>query len=114
MELSQTAQHWVNVVLMWVGFGALAGTLAHLVLPDRYTAGPVSTLLFGILGSALGLLGLSLALGDRQSNPISPLGFFAATACALVLLVLYRVLRACIPKKMKETEDTGGGPLHPG
>jgi len=104
-ELSQTAQHWVNVVLIWVGFGTLAGLLARVILPARQPSGPVLTLLLGVLGSLIGLLALSLLFRDRQLNPISPLGFLAATAAAFLLLILYRVLYACL---LKRKEDPGG------
>lgn len=104
-ELSQTAQHWVNVVLIWVGFGTLAGLLARVILPARQPSGPVLTLLLGILGSLIGLLALSLLFSGRQLNPISPLGFLAATAAAFLLLILYRVLYACF---FKRKEDPGG------
>ncbi len=98
LELAQNAQHWVNVVLIWVGFGTLAGLLAKVVLPVQETAGPVPTLLLGIVGSVLGLLALSFFLSDGQLNPVSPLGFLAATACAFGLLILYRLIYACLPK----------------
>ena len=38
-ELSPVAQTWVNVVLIWVGFGSLAGLLARVILPLRGTDG---------------------------------------------------------------------------
>jgi uncharacterized membrane protein YeaQ/YmgE (transglycosylase-associated protein family) len=90
LDLAPSAQQWVNVVLIWVGFGTLAGLLARVVLPFRQPAGLVSTLVLGILGSLIGLLVLSLLLGSQQLNPISPLGFLAATGGAFVLLILYR------------------------
>ena len=31
--LSPAAQHWIYVVLIWVGFGTLAGLLATVVFP---------------------------------------------------------------------------------
>ncbi len=92
LEFSEHAQHWVNVVLIWIGFGTLAGLLARAVLPMRCPSGPISTLLLGIVGSMLGLLVLSLALGGRQPNPISPLGFLVATAGAFLLLIGYRAV----------------------
>jgi uncharacterized membrane protein YeaQ/YmgE (transglycosylase-associated protein family) len=98
LELSHNAQHWVNVVLVWVGFGTLAGLLARVILPVRRPVGSISTLFLGIVGSLIGLLVLSLLLSDRQLNPISPLGFLAATAAAFVLLILYRVLHACLAR----------------
>jgi uncharacterized membrane protein YeaQ/YmgE (transglycosylase-associated protein family) len=105
LALSQNAQHWVNVVLIWVGFGALAGALAQLILPFRQPTGPVLTLLMGCMGSALGLLVLSLAVANLPANPISPLGFAAATAGSFVLLILYRLARACTPEKKVEQGD---------
>ncbi len=97
LELSQNAQHWVNVVLIWIGFGTLAGLLARAVLPMRLPSGSVPTMLLGIVGSMVGLLGLSLLMGQRQLNPISPVGFLAATAGAFLLLILYRVVYALRP-----------------
>ena len=96
LELSPTAQHWVNVVLIWVGFGTLAGLLARMILPAQQPSGPVLTLLLGIVGSLLGLLGLSYLFRGRELNPISPLGFLAATAAAFLLLLLYRACHACL------------------
>ena len=94
--LSETAQHGVYVVLIWVGFGVLAGLLAMIVLPFKHPQSPVTPLLLGIVGSAIGLLGLSWLLQDRPFNPISPLGFLAAAAGAFLLLILYRL---CWPQK---------------
>jgi uncharacterized membrane protein YeaQ/YmgE (transglycosylase-associated protein family) len=104
LELSHTAQHWVNVILIWIGLGALAGVLARVILPVRHPSGPLPTLVLGIVGSALGLVALSFILSDRQINPISPLGLLAATAGAFFLLILYRVVYACCPKR---EEDPG-------
>jgi hypothetical protein len=49
--------------------------------------------------SLLGLLGLSWLLQGRQFNPISPIGFVAATAAAILILILYRACSACFVKK---------------
>ena len=106
-DLSPAAQHWVNVVLVWIGFGALAGLLARAVLPLRQPVGPLPTMVVGIVGSAVGLLALSLLWSDRPLNPISLVGFLAATAGALVLLILYRVYGTFRPKK----EEGHGGEL---
>ena len=106
LELSPNAQHWAAVVLIWVGFGMLAGLSAKMVIPLRQPTGPVSTLLLGITGSVVGLLVLSLFLGGRQMNPISPLGFLAATAGAFLLLIGYRLLSGFFAKR----RDDPGGP----
>jgi uncharacterized membrane protein YeaQ/YmgE (transglycosylase-associated protein family) len=95
LEFSPAAQHCVNVVLIWIGFGTLAGLLAMVLLPIRHPAHPLAMLLLGIVGSVVGLLGLTYLLPGRQFNPISPLGFAAATAGAFAVLLLYRSCVAC-------------------
>ncbi len=89
--LSPAAQQWVNVVLIWVGFGTLAGLLATVILPQRKSVGPFLAMVMGIVGSMIGLLGLSWLFPNHPLNPISPLGFLAATIGAFFLLILYRL-----------------------
>ena len=91
LALSPAVQQWVNVVLIWVGFGTLAGLLATVLFPLRRSVGPFLAMVIGIVGSAIGLLGLSWLFPGRPMNPISPLGFLAAAIGAFVLLVLYRL-----------------------
>ena len=113
-ELSQTAQHWVNVTLIRVGFGTLAGLLARLLIPGREPSGAVGTVLIGIVGSVIGPLSLcfflnrgdfSLLSNQGNFNPISPLGFLAAAGGALVTLVGYRMLVALVV--VEQEEDRG-------
>jgi uncharacterized membrane protein YeaQ/YmgE (transglycosylase-associated protein family) len=105
LELSPAAQHVVYVALVWIGFGTLAGLLAVLILPVRQPSGPIATLLLGMLGSVLGLFALTWLFQGRPLNPISPLGFVAATAGAFVLLVLVRGCQACFHRKTQEEES---------
>jgi uncharacterized membrane protein YeaQ/YmgE (transglycosylase-associated protein family) len=105
LELSSVAQHWVYVVLIWVGFGALAGLLATFIVPLRQPAGPFSTLVMGIAGSTLGLAGLTFLFPGREINPISPLGFLATTIAAFVLLMLYRLVIHFFTKPPKEEDE---------
>ena len=46
-ELSPFAQTWLNVVLIWIGFGSLAGLLARAILPLAEPAGSLPTLTLG-------------------------------------------------------------------
>jgi uncharacterized membrane protein YeaQ/YmgE (transglycosylase-associated protein family) len=98
LALSPTAQQWINVVLIWVGFGTLAGLLATVIFPQRRSVGPFLAMVIGIVGSTIGLLGLSWLFPGRAMNPISPLGFLAASIGAFVLLVLYRLGSMCFAR----------------
>jgi uncharacterized membrane protein YeaQ/YmgE (transglycosylase-associated protein family) len=91
-ELSQTAQQWCNAVLIWIGFGTVAGLLAKSLLPSREPSGAVLVLALGVVGSVIGPLALSFAFKDQFRNPISPLGLLSAAAGALLLMILYRFL----------------------
>jgi uncharacterized membrane protein YeaQ/YmgE (transglycosylase-associated protein family) len=93
-ELSTIAQQWINVTLIWVGFGTLAGLLARALIPGQEPQGAVGTVVIGIAGSAIGLCALSWALKRPTFNPISPLGFFSAVGGAFVLVIVYRVAAA--------------------
>lgn len=91
LELSPTAQHWVNLILIWIGFGTIAGLLARILVPGR-DPGVVGTVVIGVLGSTVGPLALVTALGRDRFNPIGPTGLMAATGGAAVLLLVYRLL----------------------
>ena len=101
-ELSQTAQHWTNIVFIWVGFGIVAGLLARLLLPGREPAGAAGTLVIGVLGSTLGPFVLSIFLHDPKFNPIGPRGLLAAVGGSLVALVAYRLM---VRRRTTEPED---------
>ncbi len=105
LELSPAAQHWTNVVLLWVGFGIVTGILAKLLVPGREPAGPVGTLMIGIFGSVLGPLAISLALRTRHFNPISPVGLLASVGGALVFLLAYRFLIAAVAGRQLDDLD---------
>lgn len=94
LELSPSAQQWVAVLLIWVGFGTLAGLVARMVLPFRHPPGPVATVILGIVGSAVGLTALALWLGTTEFNPITPAGFLTACGGALICLACHNLYRA--------------------
>ena len=72
--LSPAAQQWIYVVLMWVGFGTLAGLLATVIFPLRRFITPFTAMVIGIVGSTVGLLGLSWLFPGRPLNPITSFG----------------------------------------
>lgn len=91
-ELSEAAQHWFTVVLIWVGFGTLAGLMAKALLPAREPSSAVAVVTLGIIGSLIGPLAISRMWRGQTLNPIGPLGLLAAAASALALMVLYRLV----------------------
>jgi len=107
-ELSPAAQHWVYVVLIWVGFGSLAGLLARVFLPFRKPSGPLAILTLGITGSAAGLGAVSWATGGGPLNPISPLGFLAATVAAFLLLLFYHLLQVVVHRDGSKSKPPTG------
>ena len=47
LALSPAAQQWINVVLIWVGFGTLVGLLATVIFPFRRPVGPFWAMVIG-------------------------------------------------------------------
>ena len=108
-ELSPVAQSWLQVVLIWVGFGSLAGLLARVILPLQHPVGSLATLTLGMAGSAIGLGLLSWFQGGAQSNPINPVGFLAAVAGAFGLLLVYHFFRVVVHRQPPPEKDGGLG-----
>ncbi len=109
LDFSPAAQQWVNVVLIWIGFGTLAGLAAKTILPGRDPKGTIATILLGIIGSTIGLAILSKFVTfhgvSHPLNPISPPGMIAAMAGAFAILIAYRIGIACIMIERDEEPD---------
>lgn len=91
-EATQTLQQAANNVLVWIGFGMLAGLIAKAIMPGRDPGGPVVTLALGCGGSVIGSGTLMYFLPGHQVTALSPLGFAIATGGAFILLFFYRLL----------------------
>ena len=77
-------------ILGWVLFGLVVGIVAKLLMPGRDPGGFIITTILGIVGAVIGgFLGRSLGL----YGPGEPAGFLMATLGAVVLLLIYRMLR---------------------
>jgi uncharacterized membrane protein YeaQ/YmgE (transglycosylase-associated protein family) len=113
-ETTQAFEHVANNVLIWVGFGMLAGMIAKAIMPGRDPGGPVATLLMGCGGSIVGS-GTLMYFWEGQHVPaISPLGFAVATGGAFVILFFYRLLAGRIIREDGEGYGrvTGVGEPH--
>ena len=80
----------MGAVLGWILFGLVVGIVAKLLMPGRDPGGFIVTTILGIVGAmAGGFLGRTLGL----YGPGEPAGFLMATLGAVVLLVIYRMLK---------------------
>lgn len=91
-RLPLLAEYWIEVVLLWLGFGTFTGLLARLIFPGREPSGPLGTILIGMIGAVAGPFFLETVFHFEHFSPISPLGFVAALGGASVVLVTYRFL----------------------
>lgn len=77
-------------ILGWILFGLVVGIVAKLLMPGRDPGGFIITTLLGIVGAVIGgFLGRSLGF----YGPGEPAGFLMATLGAVVLLLIYRMMR---------------------
>lgn len=102
MELWNMVQHWMNDILLWIGFGTVVGLLAKGIMPGRDPGGAITTLLLGIVGSIIGSGTLKFFWEGAHVTPISPMGFVVATAGAFLLLFCFRLLAG---QYFKDAED---------
>jgi uncharacterized membrane protein YeaQ/YmgE (transglycosylase-associated protein family) len=98
MDLSVSAQSWVNLFFLWLGFGTVVGITAQVCLPSGEPKGIFGILVIGVAASCFGPLSISLFLKQEQFNPIGPVGFFVSVLVALVFLLLYRFALTLLKK----------------
>jgi len=78
-------------IISWIVLGLVAGALAKFIMPGKDPGGFIVTILIGIAGAIVGgFLGSFIGLGAVASFDLG--GVFIATAGAIVLLILYRVV----------------------
>jgi uncharacterized membrane protein YeaQ/YmgE (transglycosylase-associated protein family) len=79
-------------IISWIFLGLIAGALAKFLVPGKDPGGFIVTILIGIVGAILGgFLGSFVGLGKVESFDLG--GIIIATLGAIILLVLYRLLR---------------------
>ena len=80
-------------VVVWIVLGLVSGVVAKLIMPGKDKGGLITTTLIGIAGSVLGgFVGRKLGLATAEGG-LSVLDFATAIGGALVLLLLFRVLK---------------------
>lgn len=110
MEMEQAdivvlAEQWAHLVLVWIGFGTVAGLAAKAIMPGRDPGGAVATLMMGIGGSVVGSGTLMFLWEGTRVTPVSPLGFVVATAGAFIILFFYKILAGHFFTEGEETRS---------
>lgn len=78
-------------IVGWIVFGLIVGVIAKFVMPGRDPGGLIVTVLLGIAGALVGgLIGRLVGL----YGPGDAAGFVMSIIGAIVLLFVYRKLRA--------------------
>jgi len=90
--LPDTAQHLVNDVLVWVGFGTIVGLLAKGIMPGRDPGGAIATVMMGIGGTIMGCGVVSYFNHGQRVVPISPMGMLVGLMGTLIILFFYKLL----------------------
>jgi uncharacterized membrane protein YeaQ/YmgE (transglycosylase-associated protein family) len=79
-------------IVSWIVLGLIAGVLAKLLLPGKDPGGFIVTVLLGIGGAFVGGW-IGTRLGIASFDGFTKQGIGVATAGAVVLLVVHRLLR---------------------
>ena len=83
----------MHPAIVWGALGLASGVIAKVILPGKDKGGLITTMLVGIAGSLLGgFLGHHFGI-TTDSGDFSVLSVATAVGGALVLLILFRLLR---------------------
>ncbi|ECH9260574.1 GlsB/YeaQ/YmgE family stress response membrane protein [Salmonella enterica subsp. enterica] len=80
-------------IIAWIIFGLIAGVIAKLLMPGRDGGGFILTCILGIVGAVVGgWLATMFGIGGSISG-FNLLSFLVAVVGAIVVLVIFRLLR---------------------
>jgi uncharacterized membrane protein YeaQ/YmgE (transglycosylase-associated protein family) len=105
LNLSQEAQNWVNLILIWLGFGTLVAIVVRCLFPGKEPTGMISSIMIGIVGTCVGPLIVSTIWRIENFNPISPVGFLASIICAALFLLFYQIGITLTKRRRNEYHD---------
>ena len=79
-------------IITWLILGLIVGAIAKFIMPGKDPGGLIVTVLIGIVGAMLGGA-ISTRLGYGEVTGFDLRSIAVATAGAILLLILYRLLR---------------------
>ena len=81
--------------IVWLIVGLIAGALARLIMPGRDPMGMIATIVLGIVGSILGgLVSWAIWGAETANSGFRPAGLLLSIIGAIVVLWIYRMVRA--------------------
>ena len=80
-------------ILSWIVLGLVAGVLAKFIMPGRDPGGLIITILLGVGGAFVGGW-IGTRLGIASFDGFTGQGILVATGGALVLLLVYRLVKS--------------------
>ena len=80
-------------IISWIVLGAIVGVIAKLIMPGKDPGGIIVTILLGIAGAFVGGY-ISTVLGFGSVTGFNIVSLIIAVGGALVLLILYRVIKS--------------------
>ncbi|HGE8136551.1 TPA: GlsB/YeaQ/YmgE family stress response membrane protein [Salmonella enterica] len=84
-------------IIAWIVFGLIAGVIAKLLMPGRDGGGFILTCILGIVGAVVGgWLATMFGIGGSISG-FNLHSFLVAVVGAIVVLVIFRLLRRGYP-----------------
>ena len=104
LNLAADAQHLINQILLWLGFGTFVAILVRSLLPGREPSGMISMVLIGVVGTCVGPLVVSTIWRIDDFNPISPIGFFSSFVCSFLFLLFFQIGMAVSRRRRREID----------
>ena len=82
-------------ILGAIVIGLLVGGLARLIVPGRERGGCLTTILIGIGGSFVAFFIGTYVFGAQfdRDNPLRPAGFISSLLGAILILIIYHLIR---------------------
>ncbi|MEK6556189.1 MAG: GlsB/YeaQ/YmgE family stress response membrane protein [Bdellovibrionota bacterium] len=87
---SQSA--FIQHILVWIGLGLVIGVLAKLIMPGNENMGWIRTILLGIAGSFLGIMGAAYFFRLPNYSAFSWQGIVLGVIGAFVLVLFNRLV----------------------
>ena len=80
-------------IISWIILGGIAGAIAKLIMPGKDPGGFIVTILLGIAGAIVGgFISTKIGFGT-VSGAFDLVSLIIATGGALILLLLYRMIK---------------------